>query len=150
VRARIVVAVAGITAVLSCSGSSSTDPRDGLVALGQWGGDSAAMIVSDTATHLHISCTYGDVSGRIPIHANGDFDVRGSYVLRAFPIAVGPAMPARFTGHVDGSTATVVVTVTDTTEKKTVVRGPVTITLGRDPKLIPCPVCRRPIVTRRD
>ena len=137
-----------IIGALGCSDAAAVLPADGLVPLGTWGGDSAAMIVGDTATHLHISCTYGDVSGRIPIHDNGDFDVRGSYLLRAFPIAIGPTMPARFVGHVDGNTATVVVTVTDTIEKKTVVRGPVVVTLGRDPKLMPCPICRRPIVTQ--
>jgi hypothetical protein len=145
-RRAIVFAFVG---ALACSSSSTLESSAGPLPLGNWGGDSAAMIVSDTATHLHISCTYGDVSGRIAVGAGGDFDVRGSYLLRAFPIAIGPTMPARFVGHVDGNTATVVVTVTDTIEKKTVVRGPVTVTLGRDPKLMPCPICRRPIITRR-
>jgi hypothetical protein len=54
------------------------------------------MIVGDTAMHLHIGCTFGDVSGRVPLGANGQFDVAGSYLLRAYPIAVGPTMPARF------------------------------------------------------
>ena len=137
-----------IVGALGCSDAAAVLPADGLVPLGAWGGDSAAMIVGDTATHLHISCTYGDVSGRIAVRDNGDFDVRGSYLLRAFPLAIGPTMPARFVGHLDGNAVTVVVTVTDTIEKKTVVRGPVIVTLGRDPKLMPCPICRRPIVTR--
>src|SRR3954468_19272988 len=95
---------------LACSSSSGLQSADGLLPLGNWGGDSAAMIVSDTATHLHIGCTYGDVSGRLPIRDNGDFDVSGSYLLRAYPIAIGPTMPARFVGHVEGTTATIVVT----------------------------------------
>lgn len=134
--------------VLACSDAAAVFPPDGLVPLGQWGGDSAAMIVGDTATHLHISCTYGEVSGRIPIRDDGSFDAAGSYLLRAFPIAIGPTMPARFIGRIDGNTATVFVTVTDTIEKKTSTRGPVMVTLGRDPKLMPCPICRRPIVTQ--
>ena len=80
--------------------------------------------------------------------ANGQFDVAGSYLLRAYPIAIGPTMPARFRGRVDGTSAKITVTVTDTVQHTTVVRGPVTVQLGRDPKLMPCPICRRQIVTR--
>lgn len=137
--------------IAACSSTATTfGVSDGVVALGQWGGDSAAMIVSDTATHLHVACTYGDVSGRIPVGANGEFDIAGSYLLRAFPIAVGPTLPARFTGRIDGDRATVLVTVNDTINKTTVVRGPVVVRLGQAPKLMPCPICRRPIVTRVD
>lgn len=141
----LAVFVAGLAA---CSSTSAVLPADGLVPLGNWGGDSSAMIVGDTAVHLHISCTYGDVSGRIAIDATGGFDVSGSYMLRAYPIAVGPSVPARFVGHLSGSTLTVTAIVNDTTQHATVTRGPVTVTLGADPKLGPCPVCRRPIITR--
>src|SRR5215211_3734092 len=83
--------------VLACSSSSpSVPPLDGLLPLGTWGADNAGMIVGDTAMHLHVGCTYGDVSGRIPLGPNAQFDVQGSYMLHAFPIAIGPAMPARF------------------------------------------------------
>ena len=135
---------------LACwSAGTSLPPFDGALPIGTWGGDSGGMIVGDTAMHLHIKCTYGDVSGRVPIGANGQFDIAGSYMLRAYPIAVGPSMPARFTGRLDGSDVTVTVTVNDTVEKKTVVLGPVTVTYGKEPKLGPCPICRRPMLTRR-
>src|SRR5436853_3975867 len=95
-------ACAVVCLVASCSSSGSTlAVSDGALALGTWGGDSSGLIVSDTAMHLHIACTYGDVSGRIPVGANGQFDVRGSYTLRAYPIAIGPPVPAQFVGHVD-------------------------------------------------
>jgi hypothetical protein len=136
--------------VVSCSTSGLTQGvSDGVLALGTWGGDSAGLIVSDTATHLHIACTYGDVSGRIPVAANGQFDVQGSYMLRAYPIAVGPSVPARFVGHLDGATLTVTVIVDDTVQHQTVTRGPVVVRLGDAPRLGPCPICRRPIVTQR-
>src|SRR6266576_1020502 len=77
---------------LGCSGTGSSLPSfDGAIAIGTWGGDGAGMIVADTSMHLHIGCTYGDVSGRVPI-VNGSFDVTGSYMLRAYPITVGPAV----------------------------------------------------------
>lgn len=106
------------------------------------------MIVGDTATHLHIACTYGDISGRVSLGPNGEIDATGSYMLRAYPIAVGPTVPAHFTGRVDGATATISVTVTDTVTHTTVVRGPVKVTFGDAPRLGPCPICRRPVVTR--
>lgn len=139
--------VAAVAAVAAC-GSSSSLPADHLVELGTWGGDSAGLIVSDTAMHLHIGCTYGDVSGRILVDDAGRFDVGGSYVLRAYPIMVWPPMPARFVGRLDGDALTVTVTVSDTVEHQTVVHGPVEVGLGVDPRLGPCPICRRPIVTR--
>ena len=104
------------------------------------------MIVSDTAMHLHVGCTYGDASGRIALNSNGQFDVAGSYMLHAYPIAVGPSVPARFTGRLDGNSVTVTVTVNDTVAKQTVVKGPVTVVFGAEAKLGPCPICRRQIV----
>jgi hypothetical protein len=132
----------------ACS-SGNLPPFDGNIALGTWGGDSAGMIVSDTAMHLHIACSFGDVSGRVPVDANGAFDVTGSYTLQAYPVAVGPSLPARFVGQLVGNQVTVTVTGNDTVGHQTVVRGPVQVTFGDDPRLGPCPICRRPIVTQK-
>jgi hypothetical protein len=134
---------------LACTSGPILPPFDGALPLGTWGSDSAGVIVSDTSMHLHIKCTFGDVSGRIPVDADGSFDVAGSYMLRAFPIAIGPPVPARFTGQVRGVHVTITVTVNDTVEHKTVVLGPVTATYGEEPRAWPCPICRRPIVTKR-
>src|SRR5437016_14529218 len=97
---------------------------------------------------IHIKCTFGDVSGRIPLAADGSFDVSGTYMLRAYPITIGPAVPARFTGRVRGADVTVTVTVNDTVEHKAVVLGPVSATYGTEARLWPCPICRRPIFTQ--
>ena len=106
------------------------------------------MIVGDTAMHLHIACTYGDVSGGMPVDSDGRIDVVGSYMLRAYPVAFGPTVPAHFTGRVLGATVLMTVTVNDTVQHTTVVRGPVKMTYGAAPKLGPCPICRRPVRTR--
>jgi hypothetical protein len=137
------------TIVLSCSSSSATAVTDGALALGTWGGDSSGLIVSDTAMHLHIGCTFGDASGRIPVGPSGQFDVRGSYMLHAYPVTVGPTVPARFVGHVDGTTATITAIIDDTVQHQSVTHGPVVVKFGDAPRLGPCPICRRPIVTRR-
>ena len=135
---------------LACSSAATTTvpPFDGNLPLGNWGGENAGMIVSDTAMHVHIGCTYGDVSGRVPVGTAGQFDVAGSYMLRAYPIAIGPTVPARFTGRLDGAKITVTATVNDTVRDTTVVLGPVTVTYGAEAKLGPCPICRRPIITK--
>jgi hypothetical protein len=138
-----------VVLLIACASPSSTVfPADGLLPLGTWGGDSAAMIVSDTAMHIHVACTYGDVSGRIALDASGGFSAQGSYMLRAYPITVGPSVPATFVGKLDGNSATVTVTVNDTVQHTTVIRGPVRVTFNQDPRLMPCPICRRPIITR--
>jgi hypothetical protein len=136
--------------VVACSSTTTAPPFDGKLPLGTWGGDNSGMIVGDTAVHLHIGCTFGDVSGRISLDGSGQFDVAGSYMLRAYPITIGPSVPARFVGRVEGAKATITVTVNDTVEHKTVVLGPVVVTLGADPQMGPCPICRRPIVTQHN
>jgi hypothetical protein len=138
----------GATALfIACSSGTTLPPSDGKLALGTWGSDSAGMIVGDTAMHLHIKCTYGDVSGRVTLSSDGQFDVVGTYMLRAYPITIGPAVPARFVGRVQGADLTVTVTVDDTVQHQTVVLGPAVVTFGKEPKLWPCPICRRPIRT---
>jgi hypothetical protein len=113
----------------------------GFLPNGTWGGDSAGMIVDDASTHFHIACTFGDVPDRIFVNSGGFFDVSGSYVLRAYPITVGPSLPARFVGQISGLAVTLVVIVNDTVAHQTVTRGPVRVTLGQDPRLGPCPIC---------
>jgi len=150
VRRSIAAATTVLVVAAACSSSrTSAPPADGLLPLGNWGGEGAGLIVSDTAMHLHVGCTYGDASGRIVLNSNGQFDVAGSYTLHAFPVAVGPSVPARFTGRLDGSTVTVTATVNDTVEKKTVVMGPVVVVFGQEAKLGPCPICRKPILTAK-
>jgi hypothetical protein len=139
--------IAGCLLMACASGSTTLPPADGALPLGTWGGDNAGLIVGDTAAHLHIGCTFGDVSGRIPLSASGQFDVTGSYMLHAYPIAVGPSVPARFVGNLTGAIVTVTVTVNDTVQHTTVVLGPVNVKYGDEPRLGPCPICRRPIFT---
>ncbi len=135
--------------VAACASGPDLPPYDGSLALGAWGGDNSGMIVSDTAMHLHIGCTYGDASGRVAITRNGDIDISGSYMLHAYPVAVGPSMPARFVGHLDGKDLTVTVTVNDTITHETVTLGPTKMRFGTEPQMQNCPICRRPIYTRK-
>ncbi|MEP6832077.1 MAG: hypothetical protein ABJB74_01735 [Gemmatimonas sp.] len=133
-----------LTAALACPDNSLLPPADGKLELGTWGGDSAALIATDSLTHLHIGCTFGNMPGNILLNAAGQFSVDGNYTLHAYPVQVGPSVPARFVGEVRGKILTISVTVNDTVEKKVVELGPATLTLGRTPQYLPCPICLVP------
>ena len=119
--------------------------------VGTWGGENAGLIADDTSAHLHIACTFGNVMQGIEPGSDGHFDVAGEYVLRAYPVYVGPSLPARFQGTVAGKFLTLSVVVQDTTADTTVTLGPVKLFLGREPQMGPCPICRTPAerMTRR-
>ncbi|MBM4188876.1 MAG: hypothetical protein FJ206_16345 [Gemmatimonadetes bacterium] len=136
------IAVALAASALGCV--DLVPPSAGALPLGTWGGDGAGVIVTDSVTHVHIGCTLGDIPTRAVADSSGQFVLDGSYVLRAYPVMLGPRLPARFAGRVVGSALTVTVTVNDTTEGKVVSLGPVTVRLGVEPKLGPCPICRTP------
>jgi hypothetical protein len=144
-RVRPIALILAALLLSACNVSRSSDPpTDNELAVGSWGGDNAGVIVLDSVAHVHVGCTYGDISGRVPLDAAGRFSVAGSYLLRAYPIAIGPSMPAQFAGTVDGFRLTMTVTVNDTIEHKAVVLGPVTLRFGENAKMGPCPICRLP------
>ena len=125
-------------------------PTDGLLPLGTWGGKGAGVIVTESVTHVHIGCTLGDIPGRLALDAEGRFSVPGEYVLQAYPVAVGPPMPAVFSGRLQGRRLTITVAVQDTVAHQVVTKGPVTVEYHRDPELGPCPICvvPRPLMSR--
>ena len=124
------------------SGSPGGIPDD--LAVGTWGGDNVGAIVVEDRVHVHFGCTLGDFPRPGSLGADGRFTVPGSYVLRAYPIQVGPPLPATLSGLVRGDRLTLTVAVDDTVERKLVALGPATVTLGREPKMGPCPICERP------
>ena len=138
--------IGGVAAGVSCGGSGTLQPptNDGFLALGTWGGDNAGLIATNSLTHVHIGCTFGDVVGMVALDGNGRFAREGSYRLRAYPVAVGPTLPARFSGSVQGNTLTLAIAVNDTVEKRLVLLGPVTVVFGKDGNMGPCPICRTP------
>jgi hypothetical protein len=131
------------TAIALLRGCDAAGPKPSSV-LGTWGGSNAGLIADDTSAHVHIACTFGNVPHGISLDAGGSFDVPGEYVLRAFPIAVGPTLPARYQGIVIGNAMTLRVTVSDTTADTIVRLGPVRLVRGKEPQMQVCPICRRP------
>jgi hypothetical protein len=126
----------------SCPGKDPVSP-EGNLELGTWGGDNVSLMVEQQAAHVHIGCTNGDFSVPIAVDANNRVNLSGSYLLRAYPVAIGPTMPAQLAGILEGRRLTFTVAVNDTVEKKLVVLGPVTVTLGAEPRMGPCPICLR-------
>ena len=97
---------------------------------------------------MHVGCTTGDFTRPPALNFAGRFNVAGTYILRAYPVQIGPSLPARFSGVVRGSLLTISVAVDDTVEKKFVALGKLIITLGREPRLGPCPICVTPTRVR--
>jgi hypothetical protein len=139
----IVAAAMSLSATCSSDAPISPLPKDRLAA-GTWGGENAGLLLDETLAHVHVGCTYGDFAAPVELDNAGRFNVSGSYLLRAYPVAVGPTMPAQFAGVVSGGSLTLSVAVNDTVEKKLVVLGPVTLTFGKEPRMGPCPICRKP------
>ena len=135
-------------ALATCGGSGSPMSASIRLALGTWGGNNVAVIATDSITHVHVGCTFGDFSGDVTLDANGRFSIDGAYMLHAFPVAVGPSMPAQLSGQVIGATLTFAIAVNDTVAKQVVSLGPGTVVLGKDPVMGPCPVCLVPGMTR--
>jgi len=119
-----------------CEPTGLKPPKD---LAGMWGGENAALIADDTSAHIHIGCTYGNIHNRIMLDADGRFDMAGEQNITAHPVDLGILHPARFSGRVIGSTMTLTVTLTDTT----VTLGPVLLWYGKEPRMGPCPICRR-------
>ena len=136
--------VSAIGFMTATCGDTGLFPTGGELALGTWGGDSAGVIATDSLTHVHVGCTFGDTPGPIQLDADGRFTVDGSYVLRAYPVAVGPPRPAQFSGRVTGRTLTLAIAVNDTIEGTLVALGPIDVTYGVTPEMGACPICLVP------
>lgn len=140
--ARLAVVLMPLAMFLASCDDTPVPPSATQLAIGTWGGDTAAVIVSASATHVHIGCTLGDLSGFVPLDERGRFSTAGTYVLRAYPVQIGPTLPAQFSGRVVGRVLTLTIVVNDTVNNSTVTLGPVAMTLGATPQMKNCPICR--------
>ena len=133
------VVLASLT-LIALRGCDIGGPRPHGPIHGTWGGDNAGLIAFDTTAHVHVGCTAGDTKQAVVADAQGRFDVPGRYNITLYPVARGPDHPARFVGSTDGRVMTLTVTLTDTA----VTLGPVQLELGKEPRMGPCPICRKP------
>jgi hypothetical protein len=141
---RFLPVIAALLFVSCFSEQRILPPGSDELAVGTWGGDNAGVIVDDSLAHVHVGCTLGNFARPVAFTERGNFSVTGEYLLKAYPVARGPMLPAQFTGTVRSNKLTLTIVVNDTTENKTVMLGPVTVTLDQPPQLGPCPICRTP------
>lgn len=127
-------------ALLAVGACAASRLEPGTVTVGTWGGEEAGLIVRADGAHAHIGCTYGDLSGPIPFDGEGRFDVAAQWNVDAFPIDRGIVHPARLSGRITGRSLTFSARLTDTAQAL----GPVVVTLGREPRMANCPICRTP------
>jgi hypothetical protein len=139
-----VVALTGLVLVIAtagCGGESPSESLETVLSEGTWGGDDVGLIVNDVVAHVHFGCTFGDFPLPLALDEDDRFNLAGEYLLRAFPVAVGPPLPARLSGVVQGRRITLTVAVNDTVENRLVLLGPATVVYGREAEMGPCPIC---------
>jgi hypothetical protein len=131
-----------LVAGCAVTGGSAGLPTDHL-AEGTWGGNDNGVIVTATQLHIHLGCTNGDFPAPVLLDAEGRFRLDGSYTLRAFPVA-RESLPAQVAGRVEGRRLTFTIAVNDTVLKRPTALGPITVTLGVEPRMTICPICEKP------
>jgi len=106
------------------------------VATGAWGGEHILLEVSEKGAEAEFDCAGGQITQPITLDKHGDFDVAGTFTPEhGGPVrrdVDAPAAPARYSGHVDGHTMSLTVTL----GKEKV--GFFTLTRGSHPILKKC------------
>lgn len=133
---------ATLIAAVACTRADTVLPPRDVVGEGTWGGDNAGLLLQDSLAHVHVGCTNGFFPAPIRLDSQGRFKITGRYVLRAYPVQIGPDLPAQLAGVLVGNQLTFTVAVNDTVEKKLTTLGPVTVTYRREPVMQNCPICR--------
>jgi hypothetical protein len=135
-------------ALSACDEESPSELFETELTEGRWGGEDVGLILGEGLAHVHFGCTYGDFPLPLALDEDRRFNVAGEYLLRAFPVAVGPPLPARLSGIVQGTRITLTVAVNDTVEDRLVLLGPATVVYGREAEMGPCPICDMPSGSR--
>jgi hypothetical protein len=87
---------------------------------GVWGGQHIGVEVTAAGATVEHDCAHGTIDQPIELDSKGDFDIRGTHVREhGGPTREGERetrQPARYIGHVDGKTMTLIVKLVDTDE----------------------------------
>jgi hypothetical protein len=130
--ARLVVLALAVAVVGCATGFPARVP------LGAWGGLHAGMVVSDTGAEIEYDCAAGRITVPMILDAHGDFDLPGLYIRMAGPVPANdsllPTFPARYTGHTDGRTMSLTLTV----EGDSVPAQTFSLTYGGNPSVFKC------------
>jgi len=107
------IVLLALSSVLLPAGAQAA-PDGSAVASGAWGGEHIVLEVSERGAEAEFDCAHGQVTQPMMLDKHGDFDVAGTFT----PEHGGPvrreenvtAAPARYSGHVDGHTMSLTVT----------------------------------------
>jgi len=106
------------------------------VTTGTWGGEHVILQVSKSGAEVEFDCAHGQITQSIALDTHGDFNVTGTFTPEhGGPVRRDentPPAQARYSGHVDGDTLSLKVTL----EKEEV--GTYTLTRGAQPMLRKC------------
>lgn len=112
-RQRSLIGLLALSGVLLHAGSRAT-PDAATVARGTWGGEHIVLEVSDRGAEVEFDCAHGQVIQPITPDKHGNFDVAGTVTAEhGGPVRRDedtPATPARYSGHIDGDTMTLTIT----------------------------------------
>ncbi|HYT77465.1 MAG TPA: hypothetical protein VEL79_22095 [Vicinamibacterales bacterium] len=78
---------------------------------GRWTGDACLSAAAD-GCDLVVGCGHGQFPAPA-VHADGTFEVNGTYRIEVGPVSIDPAPPAMFSGVLKGQTLTLSVTPSD-------------------------------------
>ncbi len=112
VRPTRIIAAGIVSLVIAGCGATPTQPRDTTLPAGRWTGDNGCLSVAVDGCDLVVGCGHGQFPAPV-IHADGMFEVSGTYRVEVGPIRIDPAPPAIFSGIVKGQTLLITVTPSD-------------------------------------
>ena len=129
-RVTLVTAVALL--MLGCRSLTSSSLS---VPHGVWGGDHVALVVTSEGAQVNFDCGHGTVDEALTLDSQEQFDVKGSFTPEGGPTpASEQSRPARYSGRLQGTSMTLSVTLTDTSQMV----GSFALALGRPPSLVKC------------
>jgi hypothetical protein len=134
IKRLVIVLLASSNLLLPAVGQATPDASS--LATGSWGGEHIVLDVSGKSAEVEFDCAHGQITQPMTIDKHGDFDVAGTFT----PEHGGPVRrdedtqpaSARYSGHVEGDTIRLTVTV----GKETL--GTFTLTRGSRPILTKC------------
>jgi hypothetical protein len=109
---------AGLVCLLAAAcAETPTQPRNTTLTAGRWTGDGGGCLsVAADGCDLVVGCGHGQFPPPV-VHADGTFEVNGTYRIEAGPISINPAPPAMFSGILKGQTLTLSVTPSDPSQR---------------------------------
>jgi hypothetical protein len=133
---RRLVPVAAALALIAVACSDGFPSR---VPTGNWGGPHAGMVVTDVGADVEFDCGAARISAPMMLDGHGDFDLPGQYIREGpGPIPADtsqiPKLAAEFTGHTNGKTMSLTMTVSD----GSIAQQTYSLTYGGNPNVFKC------------